>query len=324
MKKKVSVFGKKLPVFVLVLLGIGLVSAALITTWGTITGLVTVSQGLFLDGKAWNDTTITYTEPVFTSLESKTVSSGSHNLENTGITVDATVTLNTVCTEAGTGDCGETDSSIEYLLSSTGSVGSSNENRIHINAGDVGVTTLSDLTSISWDVDTSGYMAHVDVLIDTTGDGLADDALVFEHAKVDSTNCENTPYPEGEMDTFGPVSGIVDSSAQAWLTTGAAGPGCTLNVGASFWIYSLSDWKSGQTANSKSISGTTPVIGFQIETDNWIMDSESDVSDLEINGATVTKITILAGDDLDFSIETYFPKMMLPDTYTITTTVDAV
>lgn len=40
MKKKVNILGKSVPVFVLVLLGIGLVSAALITSWGTITGSV--------------------------------------------------------------------------------------------------------------------------------------------------------------------------------------------------------------------------------------------------------------------------------------------
>ena len=51
LKKKVNVFGKSVPVFAIVILGLALVSAALISFWGTITGSVIVTQGLFLDGK---------------------------------------------------------------------------------------------------------------------------------------------------------------------------------------------------------------------------------------------------------------------------------
>ena len=43
MKKKVNVFGKSVPVLLLVLLGMGLVSAALIPYWGTITGFITIN-----------------------------------------------------------------------------------------------------------------------------------------------------------------------------------------------------------------------------------------------------------------------------------------
>ena len=50
MKKKVNVFGKGVPVFVIVLLGLAIVSAALLPYFGKITGLVTVSQGLLVDG----------------------------------------------------------------------------------------------------------------------------------------------------------------------------------------------------------------------------------------------------------------------------------
>jgi len=47
MKKKVNVFGKSIPVLAIFVLGIALVSAALITSWGTITGLVTVEGPVF-------------------------------------------------------------------------------------------------------------------------------------------------------------------------------------------------------------------------------------------------------------------------------------
>jgi len=94
MKKKVNVFGKAVPMFAFVILGLALVSAALIPYWGTITGLVTVSQGLFLDGETY-ESTITETWEPFTSLESKTFLDA-HYLNNTA-DVDTEVTLDYTC-----------------------------------------------------------------------------------------------------------------------------------------------------------------------------------------------------------------------------------
>ncbi len=322
MKKKVNIFGKTIPVFAIFILGMALVSAALITSWGTITGNVTVSQGLFLDDQVWDAGVIEYSESL-TSLEAKTVSSEFHYLKNTA-NVDATVTLDTKCTNPGTGGCEETTSTTEYLLSSVGGT-VPNENRIHIRASDIGITTLSDLDSISWDVNVlSGYIAHVDVIIDKNGDGLRDDALVFEYAKVDPNRCELTPYPIDSFNTFGD-SGIVDANAYAWLSSGASGPGCVTEAvapnGEIFYTNTLSGWKS----DYQSITGATKVIGFEIETDNWIMDSESNIKNIKINTVdVVNEITVQAGEQLDFRIVTDFPKMMLPDTYTITTTVNPV
>lgn len=115
LKKKVNVFGKGVPVLAIFVLGIALVSAALISYFGVITGSVIVGQGLFVDGKAW-DVPITYEED-FTSLEAKTVSSDVHVLTNDA-TVDAIVTLDTVCTPAGDG-CDEVTPTIEYKLDAT-------------------------------------------------------------------------------------------------------------------------------------------------------------------------------------------------------------
>ena len=49
MKKKVNVFGKKFPVFVIALFAIGLVSAALLPYFGMITGMAVVSQSVILE-----------------------------------------------------------------------------------------------------------------------------------------------------------------------------------------------------------------------------------------------------------------------------------
>jgi len=358
LKKKVNIFGKEISAFVIALFGVALVSAALIPYFGQIICTVTVSQGLTLDGKSWDDATITYSESL-TSLEAKMISSGKHLLEN-GADTSAVANLDTVCT--GT-DCGQittthdtvglsttwswvaganADASISedtVTLTVAGSPSQApwvaSEARIRIDADDVenllglgSDLTLNDIKNISWDVNVnSGYIAHVDILIDTTSDDLADDALVFEYAKVNPAHCEETPYPAGPMNTFGTL-GIVDDNAQAWLSSGNAGPLCTLNKSARFYIYTLSDWKVGQTANSKTISGTTKVIALEIEVDAWIYDSESEVKDILIN--TIHKptetlnnpVNIASTEDLTFYVNTDFPKMLTPETYTLTTTVN--
>lgn len=49
MKKKVNVFGKGIPVLAIVILSFAVVSAALLTFYGTITGLVTAQQSVLVD-----------------------------------------------------------------------------------------------------------------------------------------------------------------------------------------------------------------------------------------------------------------------------------
>jgi len=51
--KKVKIFGKSVPILVLVLLGVGLVSAALLPYYGRITGAAVVSQSVTLDGQGY-------------------------------------------------------------------------------------------------------------------------------------------------------------------------------------------------------------------------------------------------------------------------------
>ncbi len=358
MKKKVNVFGKSIPVFAIVLMSFAIVSAALIPYFGQITGLVTVSQGLTVDGLEYSITDITDVYEGFTSLETKMITSGGHLLEN-GATVPATVYLNTVCSSndacagidittdtvglsttwswvadafADVSLSGDTVTLIADKAPTTVGPWISSEARIVIDAEDVGVTTLNDLLTMSWNVDVvSGYIAHVDVLIDTTGDGLADDALVFEYAKKQAPFDNVGSYPTGNsIDTFGD-KGILDGTSFAWLTTEDAGavgdPGYT--------AYTLADWKSGQTSSkhSKNIPANVAVIRFEIEVDGWDQThdgavAESHISNIVINAESVeiatllNPVTVNNGGSLAFYVNSDFPKMLKPDIYTITTTVD--
>ena len=329
LSKKVNVFGKGIPVFAIVILGLAVVSAALIPYWGVITGFVTVSQGLTVDGLPWN-TLMEYSESL-TSLEEKTVSSGEHTLAN-GATVDATVTLNNVCTDTGSNGCLEPTlvTTTEYLLLVSGTAGT--EERIHIRASDVGVTTLNDLTSMSWEVYTAlGYPPHVDIILGDDIDGNAGniDSITAEMAVDQSMGIVAIAgsLPNAWVKTFELTSGdghdAISDSTRFWITRLGAGT-------ADAPSGTLGELKVGTISNNPdagdppiTIGSGTKVLAFEIEVDNWVEDSTSDVRNILISGNSADKITVLAGDHLDFEIATDFPKMMMPDTYTITTTVDA-
>lgn len=154
------------------------------------------------------------------------------------------------------------------------------EARLVIQASDVGITTLDDLDTIKWDAfGVTGYAPHVDVIVDTNNDGIKDDALVFEYAKVNPLSCDNSgSYPTGDFDTFN-EKGIVDSAAYAWLSSGPPGPCGDATFNANH--MSLANWKLTGIAG---ISGSTRVLRLEIEVDNWIQSSEAYLDDVLVNG----------------------------------------
>ncbi|MCP6727552.1 MAG: DUF5011 domain-containing protein [Patescibacteria group bacterium] len=154
-------------------------------------------------------------------------------------------------------------------LQTTGIVGSGDEARIVIQASDIGISTLNDLTSISWDVSSgTGYAPHVDVFLDNGK------TLVFEYAKVDPIQCDDSAdYPTGNFNTFND-KGIVDNSAYAWLSSGPPGPCGDPTFDANH--NSLTEWKG--------TDGSAGITKIEIEIDNWISQSEANVDNIIING----------------------------------------
>jgi len=166
------------------------------------------------------------------------------------------------------------------------------DSTIYVPGSTVSLTTLNDLSSISFQQDVSaGYLGHVDVRLDINGNGVydsgIDDVLVFEYAKVDSTNCDNAPYPTGALNTFDD-KGIITDSSYAWLSSGPAGP-CG---DPGFFHHTLADWKAGQTYGGKTIDGNTQILAIEFEVDNWISDSTSVISSLEVNTLPVENIPL--------------------------------
>ena len=280
MNKKFLVIG------LLGIFSVVLVTAAIIDYYGQVQQDVIVNQAIAFIGENMTEATISGGESVTSddlSVESQT-------------SVIVPLSIDTTPVEEGI------IHTVNYLLSSTGSVGTSNENRVFIRAEDTLVTTLDSLDTMSWDVDGTGYIAHVDVFLDNG------ETLVFEYAKV-ATPCDNTPYPTGVQNTFGD-KGIVDGGAMAWLSSGVPGycglPEFDENH------KSLTEWKA--------FYPTANVLAFEIETDNWIMDSESDVKNIKINDADI-EVSLKPSDSLNFNVETTFGLLNVGE-YTIITTVN--
>ncbi len=304
MNKKILMFG--LPILAM----IGFVVAVVVPYLGQVQSSVDVTESFEFLGDGVMHASITGGEAV--------TSDNLYVASKTSVVIPLSIE-----TEVDPNDEG-IEHTVNYLLDNTAGVCTpwpqpTCEKRIFISAEDASVETLDALTSMTWDVDGTGYIAHVDVLIDTTGDGIADDALVFEVAKVDPSNCEETsePYPKGVQNTQG--RGIVDGSAYAWLSSGAPGPGCiteVTTVAGTFYTNTLTNWKVGY----QGVSGTTKVIGFEIEVDNWISPSNSNIKNILINGNPV-EVSIKPLDFLNFNVDTKFGLLNVGE-YNITTTVD--
>jgi hypothetical protein len=151
--------------------------------------------------------------------------------------------------------------------------------------------TLGQLDTISWyEYLVTGYPPHVDVFLDINDDDVADESLNFEYAYNDvAQRYPGTGMPYGALtgawyqtfgdDGKGPVQ--IDDDALAWPNSGPPGPPSSIQ------LHSLATWKAGVTITTGTagyVSSTTEVLRFEIEVDNWVVQTEAFVDDVEING----------------------------------------
>jgi len=174
--------------------------------------------------------------------------------------------------------------------------------------------TLGELTSISWsEYLLEGYPPHVDIILDM-GESVTD-ALVIKYA-YNGHDGEGQPtygaIPDAWYQTFGDDElgpEVIDDTAYAWLTTQAAG-GDVKEAGEAyeslsggFYKATLADWVSGEYIIG--IGADTPIMQFEIEVDNWMIDSIAIVDNILINAGSVvgmTVVTVLAPDIVAISV----------------------
>lgn len=178
----------------------------------------------------------------------------------------------------------------QNYLQATGPVPGDSTGTIVINFP-AGVTTLGDITTISWwTFLVNGYIPHVDIGLDTNADGIADDWLVCEGAHINANSVTGwTPYQwfqtfDGSALTYTGWSGI----------PGAPADDNSVNAGTAVWLDSLGTGGAGSLntlgayqAGLNGISAATPIVNMEIEVDNWVLPSQAYVNGVMVNGVPV-------------------------------------
>jgi hypothetical protein len=148
---------------------------------------------------------------------------------------------------------------------------------------------LGDLTSLSWYeyCMAGGYPAHVDVVLDIDANGVKDEALAFEWGK-NNHDPEDLPY-DGAYgswhQTFNDgTTGItqITDAAIAWAASGSPA-----YDDPNYFAGTLAEWKAGDIEPSTGVvNSDTTILYFEIEVDNYTLDTTSYIDDIAINGAT--------------------------------------
>ncbi len=328
MKKKVN---KKLLTFgVLGIFAIALVTGALLTYYGQIQQRITVNPSILINGEeeyvyeSEYELTSGY-EQKYTSKAFVITNKGDRNLDveittTSGdgiITSHDTVGLSTRrATDAVgadvfaslSGSVVTLETNDDKLLGGTTFLddkSSASEARITIDAREVGVTTLSTLTDISWTTNVvNGYVAHVDVILDNG------ESLTFEYATLDSDCNAPSSYPTGSYEF------IVNADAYAWESIpGACG-------------VSTFDEQHNTLAEWIVSDGGETVLRFEIEVDAWVENSKSEISNIVINGNSKVIGTLSnpvtidkAGGSKVFYVNSVIDAHIHSGTYPIITTV---
>lgn len=159
--------------------------------------------------------------------------------------------------------------------------------------------TLGDLETLSWSIYTvSGYPAHVDITLDTSDPKQS--MLTAELAVSNPSYTYPPSGPYGEwLKTFEMASddgfGVINDDTVFWVTKLGSGD---LNAPYS----TLEHWKTGTVdgdpilvpgadepyfdTEEVEIGADTPVLKMEIEVDNWILDTEVWIKDIQVNGVS--------------------------------------
>ena len=165
-------------------------------------------------------------------------------------------------------------------LQTTGTVGTGKEARIAVSLP--ANTTLGQITGISWWTRlVTGYIPHVDIVLDMDGNGVRDHILTAEGAYQNGDLTTGWPtgiwfqtftgasgtYPSWSGLTGNPNVGKVDDTTAVWLSPAPSPPGPPDQAS----IAKLSSYKAGLYG----VSSSTKVLALEIEVDNWVVQSEA-------------------------------------------------
>ena len=330
--KKIKVFGKGIPVFAIAILGLALVSAALLSYYGTITGSAVVSQSVKLNNGDYN-TPITWSKS-FVAGES--VVNCSFNLKNHA-GVEAPIMFGTTCRNtAGFDDGTRNEVLIDWATFS-------NDRCDGIVTEIYGVLELTNKDPSDWTWTPTGGMKAT-MYYTILGNSFKYD---LEAIGLEPSTGYILIYYADEPDRFvewggNPALnlGVATSNDAGYLklsdslgiipgglpysddwntgkyenTTGGYADYCTSDgyqhcTGAKIWLIPSSDWTSGGGRNGKL--NTWNPTNYLFETDLIVYSNDaSNVITLPANGG-----------GFNFCVENTFALNLVPDTYTLETKI---
>ena len=307
MKKKVNVFGKTIPLFVIVLLGVGLVSAALIPFYAQITGKAKVEQSVIVQGCA--DNVYEYTmgnSPVYGGdVDVKSIT-----MENRG---DNQIPLNFVttarkCTDNGYSSCNVGANDVistryygELLLENK------NTDWAIIPSDNIEATLRYDLVSPTFDyeLEAIGLQAGIEYVLIY----YADQQNRFTNWGGNNPGAEIVRFTT-DADGYKFVSGSEDSVMSLPDSTdwnidadySVAPDGYALHSGAKIWLVPSSDYDAG----NKKLTAWYPT--------NYLF--ETDMMDYSDGGAFMMNT-----GEIVVNIENTFNPATMPGYYKVVTEV---
>ena len=274
MKKKVNVFGKGVPVFVIVLLGLAIVSAALLPYFGKITGLVTVSQGLLVDGLSvqTGSGNIQDSYDSFTSLQNPTYVLP-HELENHA-SVQANGSITSDCSTLNTtNDCSDVDyRAVEYFDNA--------------GANFSGYTTPSCTTTISGGIQTAIDAATTgDVICVDTGT-YAEDVNINKDITLVAVNSPDSGSAAIITGDNSGQTGVINLAAQGATIKGFVVAPTSWNSAKKTGIYVT----TGDTTLDSNIIKDITGIGSSIDGIYIISQSTSGISNILITNNLIQNL----------------------------------
>jgi len=157
-------------------------------------------------------------------------------------------------------------------LMTTGTAGTGNEARVQICLPEG--TTLGDIESISWwTYLVSGYVPHVDIVLDKDNDTVRDDVLVAEGAYQNGDSTTGWSSPPW-FETFDGAS----ATYPGW--SGLIGTPSVTEVDDTSAVWLWTSYKAGTAVGT--VDSNTVVLALEIEVDNWVLQTEAYVDDIEI------------------------------------------
>lgn len=343
--KEVNVFQKSVPIaaiFLVAMVATG--SAALLMTYGSVTGNANVQQSVTIDGND-HETASHYG---FSNPVAGTTDISLHELENNA-DVAADVILNTTCSPDQAADCEgvETDYMVfteDQLLEQDQEWGEATANVVTDDkTGKLAVHAQTSINDSKYDAATEAGPVAAGVMLGPSGTPTFDGSnTVSVDYRIGDGHHDDRQAPDwiayivtatSDVTVDGETINAGDKAVVIDATVDGDGETVDFQMGAGALVFPYGDnhpyenITSGDLMNNAEIdqvqvaTGTDAVYGSGTESDLYYFDVRLNGDSLFPDYTPGDSLTLDAGSTADLAIKTAFNVALEPDTYSLTTTV---